>query len=357
MTAGELVPVVDADIVDTRSPVLDPPVWRAIDREVDAATEEAIRAGVPDNTRRAYSRWVRDFDDWCEDRGRNPLPATPETLASYIAAVKDNGLGVSSLRQAIAAIRSNHALNGYPEQPPAHLARIIARGHARELAAAGVRVKQAPPLLRADVHAMVDVCDPDSFRGRHDRLLLAAGFGALLRRSEIVGLHARDVRLPRFPADGAVEVFIAASKTDKLSVGVLVTVDPEPDLRSDVAAALAAYREARATTGLDDDGPLFRHIGPGGKIGGPMTGDAVNDLVKALAKKSGLPEPDTYSAHSLRAGGATQLYLDGRLLDEIIERGRWAPGSTVVLGYIRSVSAARRRAAQRPSVPGGMVTG
>lgn len=44
------------------------------------------------------------------------------------------------------------------------------------------------------------------------------------------------------------------------------------------------------------------------------------------------------------------MYLDGYMLDEIIDRGRWSPRSTVVLGYIRSVSAARR-AQVRPHSP------
>ncbi len=351
-TSAELVPAQTAPVRPTD---LSEQVWQAIDREIDATTEEAIRAGVPANTRRAYTRWVKDSTEWCEEHGRVALPMTPETLASYIAAVKDTGLGVSSLRQAIAAIRSHHALSGFPDQPPAHLARIIARGHARELAARGVRVRQAPPLLRDDLHAMLDVCDPESFRGRHDRLVLAVGWCGLLRRSEVVGLHVRDVTIPRAPAQGA-EVFIAASKTDKLSAGVHVSVAPETDPRADVATVLADYRQARAAVGLDNDGTLFCHIGPGGKIGGSMTGDDVSSLVKELAAKAGLVEADQYSAHSFRAGGATQMYLDGYMLDEIIERGRWSPGSTVVLGYIRSVSAARR-AQVRPHSPGAVQRG
>lgn len=348
--AAELVP---AHTPPARPDDLPEHVWQAIDREIDATTEEAIRAGVPANTRRAYARWVKDFAEWCESAGRVSLPATPETLASYIASVKDSGKGVSSLRQAIAAIRSHHALSRYPDQPPAHLARIIARGHNREQAARGVRVRQAPPLLRDDIHAMIDVCDPDSFRGRHDRLVLALGWCGLLRRSELVALHVRDLTLPRPPAPGA-EVFIAASKTDKLSAGVHVTIPPEADPRADVPTALAAYRQARADAGLPNDGTLFHHLGLGGKVAGPMTGDDVSALVKELAGKAGLVEADLYSAHSLRAGGATQMYLDGYMLDEIIDRGRWSPGSTVVLGYIRSVSAARR-AQVRPLSPAATV--
>jgi hypothetical protein len=45
----------------------------------------------------------------------------------------------------------------------------------------------------------------------------------------------------------------------------------------------------------------------------------------------------SYTAHSLRAGGATAAYRAGVVVSSIAEHGRWAKNSPVVLGYIRSV--------------------
>lgn len=44
-----------------------------------------------------------------------------------------------------------------------------------------------------------------------------------------------------------------------------------------------------------------------------------------------------FTAHSLRAGGATIAYMNGAPIATICQMGRWKPGSPVVLGYIRAV--------------------
>ena len=63
----------------------------------------------------------------------------------------------------------------------------------------------------------------------------------------------------------------------------------------------------------------------------------MSDLVQAAAKRAKLPHADTYSAHSLRAGGATAAYRAGAPVSTIAAHGRWAAGSPVVLSYIRAV--------------------
>ena len=57
----------------------------------------------------------------------------------------------------------------------------------------------------------------------------------------------------------------------------------------------------------------------------------------AAAGGPGLPRADTFTAHSLRAGGATSAYRAGTPVSAIARHGRWADNSPVVLGYIRSV--------------------
>ena len=53
---------------------------------------------------------------------------------------------------------------------------------------------------------------------------------------------------------------------------------------------------------------LLRSVTRHGRIGGRLSGTAVNDLVKRCAGRAGLPDAHLYSAHSLRAGGATSAY-------------------------------------------------
>lgn len=317
------------------------PGWQAIDFAIAEEVATAVIAAVPDNTRRAYSRWNRDFAEWCEAHGRVALPSTAETLAGYVHALTEDSKGVSSVRQAIAAIRSHHKLSGYPNQPDAYLARLLARGHARVQAAEGVRVRQSPPILIEHLRAMTAVCDPRTLRGSRDRLILTLGWTALLRRSELVALTVDDVR-PVRTGDG-LDVFIASSKTDKAAKGVTIVAPASDHPDSDVVTMLEDYLAARAAARIDG-GPLFRSLEVGGRIGAAMGDEAVNELVRELAIKAKVPNADDCTAHGLRAGGATGMYLAGRTMDEIIAQGRWAPGSTVVMGYIRAVDRSRRNA-------------
>jgi integrase len=68
-----------------------------------------------------------------------------------------------------------------------------------------------------------------------------------------------------------------------------------------------------------------------------MSADAISDAVRSAARRTGLPNADDYSAHSLRAGGATSAYRAGAPVSVIAAHGRWSPTSPVVLGYVRAV--------------------
>jgi poly(3-hydroxybutyrate) depolymerase len=60
-------------------------------------------------------------------------------------------------------------------------------------------------------------------------------------------------------------------------------------------------------------------------------------VVRRAAERAGLQHPERYSAHSMRASGATVAYKAGAPVSVITAHGRWSPTSPVVLGYIRSV--------------------
>ena len=65
-----------------------------------------------DGTRRAYrSAWAQ-YATWCGSLAREPLAADPDTIAMYVVRLADQGLAVSSIRVALAAIRTAHLLAG-----------------------------------------------------------------------------------------------------------------------------------------------------------------------------------------------------------------------------------------------------
>jgi site-specific recombinase XerD len=73
-----------------------------------------------DATRRATLADIRHFTTWCEAVGAIALPATPATVAAYLAAVADSGLKVATISRRAAAIAYAHKLAGFePHEPPA----------------------------------------------------------------------------------------------------------------------------------------------------------------------------------------------------------------------------------------------
>ena len=71
-----------------------------------------------DGTRRAYrSAWAQ-YATWCGSLAREPLAADPDTIAMYVVRLADQGLAVSSIRVALAAIRTAHLLAGPLDRPP-----------------------------------------------------------------------------------------------------------------------------------------------------------------------------------------------------------------------------------------------
>lgn len=191
------------------------PAQRLSDWEVSATTAERIRKAPAENTRRAYSRWITEFYEWCESVGRTALPATAATLAEFVSELADAGQGPAGIKIAIAAIRAEHKTRGHEGQPPTSLAQMALRTHTRERVDEGDRGKQATPIVIDALRRMVDTCHPDTLRGRRDRLVLVLGWAGMLRRSELSAMLDRDVTIT---SDG-LSVFIPKSKTDRNAKG------------------------------------------------------------------------------------------------------------------------------------------
>ena len=155
-------------------------------------------------TRRAYASDMAAFSAW---GGR--VPASPETVASYLAA--SDSLAAATLRRRLAAIADAHQALGHPDPTKHPLVRTVFRGIRR---VHGARTDAATP-LDIDMLARIIAALPDDLTAVRDRALLLVGFFCALRRSEIVALAVED--LDRRP-DGWI-VNIRRSKTDPYGRG------------------------------------------------------------------------------------------------------------------------------------------
>jgi site-specific recombinase XerD len=307
------------------------------DHELSARTVDRMERSIPENTRRAYTRQWEQFTAWCAAHGRTPLVATRETLTEYVSHLVDEDKSPSTIEQAIAAIRTAHRLAGHTGAPDTEQARAVLRLHKRERAERGQRTRKAPAVTLAPLRAMVTALDTTTLAGLRDRALLVLGFAMMGRRSELAALRVEDFV---FTEDG-VTVLVRTSKTDQEAAGA------EVPLPYGSHASTCPVRTVRAWLAVLEendlvDGPVFRRITRHGHLqDGGMSGAAVNERVKVLAKRAGVKGAELFTAHGLRAGAPTEAARRGVPVAHIAEHGRWSKSSPVVHEYVRAADAWR----------------
>lgn len=304
-------------------------------------TADRIRRGVPKNTQRAYARAWRMFAEWCAQHGRDSLPASAATLADYVAHLCDEGKAPATIKAEMGALAKHHRVAGYPKGiPDTEAANTILRGYRQDWADEGRRVKEAPPITRARLQQMSAACDPHTLAGKRDRLLLVLGWALAGRRSELAALHIEDTTV----VGDELDVLIRSSKTDKDAEGEVVPVPAGEHVDTDPVGLYRAWLAALAEHSADTTrGPLLRSVTQHDRLyqHGSITPQAINSIVRRTAHAAGLPQWWLYSAHSLRAGFATQAANDGIPQSHWARHGRWNPTSPVPAKYVRQADKRR----------------
>jgi integrase len=256
------------------------------------AAETFIRASLSNNTRKAYRSDLGHFIAW-----GGSIPATPEMVASYLAAHADT-LAPASLARRVATLSKVHTANYWPNPCQSEAVRATMRGIKR---VNGTAQDQAKPLLREDLFLTLDAIGTDT-RASRDRALLLIGWAGGFRCSELTGLDLDDIEEVR---EGMI-LHLRRSKTDQTGQGRKIGI-PLGHTRHCPVAALTTWREVLAT----DNGPLFRPVDRHGNMQMErLRSDAVSTVLRDRLTGGGI-EPGGYSGHSLRAGLATSAIKAG----------------------------------------------
>jgi integrase len=303
------------------------------------------KSTITDETRKQHEREFAKFAKWCAEYSLPSMPADPQTIMLYLAALADgnvkaewtdrNGekrtrqqpLKVATIEHTYSCLISAHRAHGH-DWPMAHPGIVkVMKGIRVKL---GTRKKRAAPMEIGDLtKALATLRDRryDDLLTCRDRAILTLGFWGAFRRSEIVALKVDDLE---FVNKGLV-VHIRKSKEDQAGAGEDVAIPFAKDPH--VCAVLLTkewIRRAEMKTG-----PLFRRIDPRSDAIGEkhMWSDVVADLVKRVAEASGL-DPEKFSGHSLRSGFATSAARAGKTLHNIMRQTRHKD-SRVAMTYIR----------------------
>jgi len=294
-----------------------------------AVAVEYARAEKATATRKAYASDFRVFRAWCSERSVSSLPATPASVAAFLAAQATQGIKPSTLGRRVAAIRYAHKLAGHETPTGSEAVKATMRGIRRTTGTA--KTCKAP--VTADKMRAMAAEAPNGLIGLRDRALLLLGFAGAFRRSELVALNVSDLT----ECEGGMRVNIARSKTDQEGAGVTIGVAP-----GTVACPVKAVKTWIAAAGISE-GPLFKPVTKGNRIvDARLSAKSVADIVKRYAKRIGL-DPVAFSGHSLRAGFLTSAAAKGASVFKMMDVSRHKSVDTL-RGYVRDAELFRDHA-------------
>ena len=300
---------------------------------LDEQVRAYIRASKAESTVRGYRSDWRHFCEWCQERDVCPLPASPETVASYIAECATR-LKVGSIQRRLNAIAEAHKAVGMESPTSDGVVKNTLKGIKRTFGTAPV---QKAPTLTADIRTMVGAAG-DGLIGVRDRALILLGFAGAFRRSEVVGLDVEDLDFNR---DG-LTVNLRRSKADQEGEGRKIGIPYGSNPETCPVRVVQSWMEEGDVT----SGPVFRSINRHGQVKpGRLSGIDVARIVRKLAERVGL-DAKKYAGHSLRSGHATSAAIAGASERSIMNQTGHR-SVQMVRRYIRDGSLFRENSAGR----------
>jgi site-specific recombinase XerD len=321
-----------APIVDVLAPLTPEAELSA---ELRERVAHYIEHSAAANTRRAMKSDWRRFAGWCDLHGLCAIPATPETVAAYVASAADSGLATTTIGRYLTTISQAHKAAHMDSPTKDFIVKRTLKGVVGELQHKPRRVSA---LRTSHIKALLSLIPTDTMAGTRDRALLLLGFSGALRRSEIVALNVADVE---FVPEGMV-VTVRKSKTDQAGEGIAKAIVHGRNPHTCPVRAMQAWLEASGTT----QGPIFRGVNKGDHVEkGRLTPQSVALIVKRCVGAAGLGAKD-FSGHSMRSGFATEAAAGGASLESLM---RQTGHSTVemALRYIREADQFANNASER----------
>lgn len=330
------------------APTLDPAI---LDAAGVRAAQEFIADGTPANTARSYASALRYWAAWFALRYGRPFveapvsvavtsqfvvdhlqrktreglrhelpPATDARLVELGTKGKRGPLAYATVAHRLAVLAKWHRLHAWEAPSDDHRIKTLMTKARRAQVRRGVSVHKKTALVIEPLRAMLATCT-DGLRGVRDRaLLLLAWSGGGRRRSEVVGLQIEDLRQVN------PEVYVYGLGYTKTNAS---GVKREKPLRGPAAIALQVWLDAAQLT----EGPLFRRLYRGGRVGLALTPDHVARIVQRRAKLANLP--GDWAAHSLRSGFVTEAGRQGVPLGEVMAMTEHRSVGTV-MGYFQA---------------------
>lgn len=291
--------------------------------------KQLVNSGLKDNTHKTYTSAQRQYVKFCERYSLNVLPASEDQLLAYVAHLNKRDLSHSTVSVYLAAVRSLHVTEGYsdPLKDCQRLARAV-----RGVAITHQSPKQKLPIT-FNIMSRIIPYTTSTYDSYMMWTAMNLAYFGLLRASEYCVTtppfnNKKDLRLCDVSMqNNGLIVNLKCSKTDKCNNGVEVYIGCSENPVCAVCTMSNYLCKRETVFSSDPESPLFLFTS-----GTPLTRSLLCNHIKLCIATLGF-NPDNYSGHSLRAGGATDAAKNGLADWEIKFLGRWT--SNAYLRYIR----------------------
>lgn len=283
-----------------------------------AKSIEKIDGAYAHSTIRAYRADFIQFIEFCEGQNEVALPAKPLSVADFIVKLSSSQRSSASIRRAICGISSIHRLNRFEDPTKDPDVILEMRRMHRKL---GRSSRQAGGINASTLERMLEATD-NSVRGIRDRALLLVAYDTLCRRSELVSLKVKDVKITIKNGVETSSILLRKSKTDQDSTGKWLHLSQRAHQALIEWMKSLSENQELLFCGLNRSFNLSPNIGAG----------QINRIYKRIARIAGLDESEIrkISGHSMRVGAAQDLLNSGASMPIIMQRGRWSKTDTVM---------------------------
>jgi integrase len=282
---------------------------------------------------------VRKYEAHCEQLGETAFPVNYDSLGTYLVAfVRRNGgstRSVANVKSQLKTTAERRGLGWLTKADLSKLNRLVAEMKMEDHGETDRKL----PLVTELIKRMLDLLDMTKEADLLFATLLTVGHDGLLRLGELCSGLCKEDFVWWAKGEG-VSILLNRTKTHR--VGGAVKVDlVDTDSPFSGVKLLRRWWEKRRLGAQPERTIVFpdvlgkqQHMGDG-----TVKDNWVRQMIKKAAARLGL-DPRRYSGHSLRAGGATDLFV-ARVPYFIIKRmGRWTTDAAMI--YYRSEEDVRR---------------
>ena len=262
---------------------------------ISIETEELIKAGVAENTLKAYQRALKELEAWLsveengfriDQNGNGNHGLNDAVLADYITQLHRQGKSPATISQTVAAIKWSAKNRNQKEVVGAITLRTLA-GIRRDGKERGRG--QVDGLTWKDVERVSSFAEASrTLAGLRDSALINLMSDCLLRISEVVAVNVGDIK--------GSTLRLKSSKTDQEGRGEALYI---------CESTRRVIKRYLRKSGIER-GALFRRVRYRHHLGkGRLTANGARDAIKRWVSEAGVE--GFISGHSLRVGSAVSL--------------------------------------------------